>query len=66
MQQLRLVQEPEMSVQKSLTLQHIRAEFKKVSTTMHEVLLEINSHKFLIAIKTGIKKLEEFEIVAVK
>lgn len=33
---------------------------------LHEVVLEINSHKFLIAIKIGMKKLEEFEILAVK
>ena len=66
MQQLRLVSDSNVSVEKSLTLQHIKAQFKKISQTLHDVVLEINSHKFLISIKTGLKKLEEFEIVAVK
>lgn len=66
MQQLRLVSEGTPTVQKTLTLQHIKAEFKKITQTLHEVVLEVNSHKFLIAIKTGLKKLEQFEILAVK
>jgi hypothetical protein len=30
------------------------------------VLLEVNSNKFLIHIKTAMKKIEQFEILAVK
>jgi hypothetical protein len=33
---------------------------------MYDVLLEINSNKFLLRIETAMSKLESFEIIAVK
>ncbi|USN54529.1 MAG: hypothetical protein H6765_08500 [Candidatus Peribacteria bacterium] len=65
MQQLRLV--PDHVVpNKVVSLEQVSATFRKMSETVHEVVLEINSHKFLINIKTGLQKLERFEIIAVK
>jgi hypothetical protein len=65
MQQLRLVPHHTLS-DKTISFEQIKASFRTVSESVQEVLLEINSHKFLIHIKTGLQKLEKFEIVAVK
>ena len=65
MQQLRLVSNHYVE-QKEVTFEHIKAYFQKVNESLHEVVLEINSHKFLINFKAGLKKLEQFEIIAVK
>ena len=46
--------------------EHIKAWFTKIWEKAHEVVLEINSNKFLIAIKAGVQKIEQFEIIAVK
>lgn len=51
---------------KYVDLEHIRATFNQISKKTHEVVVEINSNKFLISIKAGLSKLESFEIVAVK
>jgi len=46
--------------------EQVNASFTKVNDTMHDVVLNINSHKFLIRIKTGLQKLEQFEVIAVR
>ena len=46
--------------------EHVKAWFRKMADTVHEVILEINSNKFLITMKAGLQKLEQFEIIAVK
>lgn len=46
--------------------EHVKAWFRKMTDTFHEVVLEINSNKFLITMKAGLSKLEQFEIIAVK
>ncbi|MBP7847932.1 hypothetical protein KA013_01790 [Patescibacteria group bacterium] len=65
MQQLRLVTDLDYN-RRSLQLDQVKATFTKVANAVHEVVLEINSHKFLIQIKAGLKSLEHFEIIAVK
>ncbi len=65
MQQLRLVTGNEYS-SRSLQLDQVKATFTKVTNAVHEVVLEINSHKFFIKIQAGLKSLEHFEIIAVK
>lgn len=65
MQQLRLVTDLDYN-RRSLQLDQVKATFTKVAHAVHEVVLEINSHKFLIQIKAGLKSLEHFEIIAVK
>jgi len=50
MQQLRLVGSDAV-VCKTMQSQHVKARFRKVSDSVHEVVLEINSNKFLITIK---------------
>lgn len=48
------------------SLEHVKAHFVQVTEKMHEVLLEINSQKFLLRIKTWLESLEHFEVIAVK
>lgn len=65
MQQLRLVWQSSYE-HKTVNFEHIKASFVEVAENLHEVVLELNSHKFLINFKAWLKKLEQFEIVAVK
>lgn len=65
MQQLRLVTHADYS-RRTLQMDQIKATFTKIAHAVHEVVLEINSQKFLIQIKAGLKSLEHFEIIAVK
>ncbi len=65
MQQLRLVTNVDFS-SRTLQMDQVKATFTKVANAVHEVVLEINSHKFFIQIKAGFKSLEHFEIIAVK
>lgn len=51
---------------KSVQLHHVKATFMQIAERFHEVVLEINSQKFLVRVQTGIKKLEQFEVLAVK
>ena len=64
MQQLRLLES--YNVERSLDLQQVKASFKKMTNSLHEVVLEVNSQKFLITIKAGLQQLEKFEVIAVK
>ena len=66
MQQLRLVNPSKVWFEKRVSYSHIHAEFKNVKNAMHEVMLEINSHKFLLTMKAWLKKLEQFEVIAVQ
>ena len=54
------------AIYKSFTNENINAFFYKIWDNEYEVLLEVNSNKFLIHIKTAMKKIEQFEILAVK
>ncbi len=51
MQQLRLVSQHVPYAQKQVTFEHIKADFQQVADHAHEVVLELNSHKFLISFK---------------
>lgn len=51
---------------KSVHMHHVKATFMQIAERFHEVILEINSQKFLVRVQTGIKKLEQFEVLAVK
>lgn len=64
MQQLNLLHISEL--QKDSSRDHIKANFNKISDSLHEVVLEINSQKFLIKIQAGLQKIEKFEVIAVK
>lgn len=65
MQQLRLFSHVQ-PVSKSYDFDYVKATFIALSDTVHEVILEINSNKFLISLKAGLQKLEHFEVIAVK
>lgn len=45
---------------------NMKATFEEKEEGKYDVVLEINSHKFLISMKPGWNDLEEFEVVAVK
>ena len=45
---------------------NMKAIFEEKDEGKYDVVLEINSHKFLISMKPGWNSLEEFEVVAVK
>lgn len=66
MQQLRLVYPQKANFEKAVSYSHIKAEFMRLRDWMHEVILKINSHKFFLMVKTWIKKLEHFEVLAVQ
>lgn len=65
MQQLRLFSQAQ-PVTRSYDFEYIKATITAISESVHEVVLEINSNKFLISIKAGLQKLEHFEVIAVK
>ena len=66
MQQIKLFSIGEEVVCKTFAYDNIKAIFNKISDYDYEVLLEVNSNKFLIHIKTAMNKIEEFEILAIK
>ena len=66
MTQPKLFLDHDVASWKSVHLHHIRASFLQLAERFHEVLLEINSQKFLVRVQAGIKKLEHFEVIAVK
>jgi hypothetical protein len=51
---------------KSIHVEHIKASFLQIAEYVHEVILEINSQKFLVRVQTWLKRLEHFEVLAVK
>ena len=44
----------------------VKASFHAIADAIHDVILEINSQKFMIRIKTGMQSLERFEVLAVQ
>ena len=50
----------------SFLYEHISAVFKKIEENEYDVILEINSNKFLIHLTTNFNKIEKFEIIAAK
>jgi hypothetical protein len=66
MQQLRLVNTSDYIDMRAVSFRHIKATFMNIVDAFYDVVLEINSHKFMIHLKAGIKKLESFEVVAIK
>lgn len=65
MQQLRLFWHSDF-VTKKVSFDNIKATFWKLTETLHEVILEINSNKFLIVFDIAMNRIEQFEIIAVK
>lgn len=45
---------------------NMKATFQEKEEGKYDVVLEINSHKFLISMKPGWNDIEEFEVVAIK
>ncbi|MBP6910912.1 hypothetical protein KBC03_04970 [Patescibacteria group bacterium] len=45
---------------------NMKAIFQEKEEGKYDVVLEINSHKFLISMKPGRTDLEEFEVIAIK
>lgn len=55
-----------LSYDKIVQLDHIKATFANIEAGMQEVVLEINSNKFLIRMQAGMQSLSHFEVLAVK
>jgi hypothetical protein len=53
-------------IEKTIQLDHIKASFAQIDQWMQEVILEINSNKFLVRIQAGIQQLIHFEVIAVR
>ena len=51
---------------KVVSLDHITASFSGISEGVQDVLLEINSNKFLIRMQAGLEALSSFELIAVQ
>ncbi|MFZ5341577.1 MAG: hypothetical protein ACOZBL_03345 [Patescibacteria group bacterium] len=51
---------------KKVDFENIKATFWKVTDNLYEVILEINSNKFLIHFDIAMNRIEQFEIIAVK
>lgn len=66
MQQPKLLDASDVWFWKSVHLHHVKASFLEIAERVHEVILEINSQKFLVRVKAWLKQLEQFEILAVK
>lgn len=65
MQQLNLLNET-WNLDKNIMIENVRAKFIKIGEWIYDVLLEVNSNKFLLRIEAAMTKLESFEIIAVK
>jgi len=65
MQQLRLFTD-NMYILKKVDFENIKATFWKLTDNLYEVVLEINSNKFLIHFDVAMNRIEQFEIIAVK
>ncbi len=56
----------EICFSRTVNFESINAVFTRIWDNIYEVLLEINSNKFLIHFHTTMNNIEKFEIVAVK
>ncbi len=65
MQQLKLFWTDFVELRK-FESENISAIFTHLWDNIHEVILEINSNKFLINFKTAMKTIENLEIIAIK
>lgn len=65
MQQLRLFSDSVFGTKK-VNIDNIKATFCNIADNIYEVVLEINSNKFLILFDIAMNRIEQFEIVAVK
>jgi len=65
MNQLLLLNQTDVA-QKSICLWNIKAVFTELATGIYDVILEINSHKFLINIENNSDQIEKFEILSSK
>jgi len=65
MQQLKLLN-PYFVIVKIIDFENIKATFTKTTEDIFEVLLEINSNKFIINFQTTMNRIENLEIIAVK
>jgi len=52
--------------QKRVSVENIKAIFTELEEKVYEVLLEISSHKFFIAMSRTDEEIEHFEIIACK
>ncbi len=66
MLQSKLLSTYENVIYKSFFYENISAIFSKIWDWEFEVLLNVNSNKFLIHLKVAMNKIEQFEILAVK
>lgn len=65
MQQLKLFID-NFDFNREIKFESITAGFIVISEWVYDVLLNINSNKFLIRLETSMNKIEKFEIIAVK
>lgn len=52
--------------QKTINVDNIKATFTGIRENFYDIILEINSNKFLINMETIADKIEQFEIIAAK
>lgn len=57
---------PKNISQKNIHIDNIKATFINVEENFYNVILEINSNKFLINMQTLADNIEQFEIIAIK
>jgi len=53
-------------MQKTIHIDNIKATFVSIKENMYDIVLEINSNKFLISMENIADSIEQFEIIAVK
>ncbi|NCO97673.1 hypothetical protein GW864_00605 [bacterium] len=57
---------PQNLMQKTIHIDNIKATFVCIKENFYDIVLEINSNKFLISMETIADTIEQFEIIAVK
>jgi hypothetical protein len=65
MYQLMLLNDANLS-QRNVYFDSVKATFSNIKDNVYDVILEINSHKFLISIENLFDEIQKFEIIAVK
>lgn len=53
-------------MQKTIHIDNIKATFVGIKENFYDIVLEINSNKFLISMEAIADTIEQFEIIAVK
>ncbi|MEI7563605.1 MAG: hypothetical protein WCJ39_08485 [bacterium] len=54
------------TLQKTVWFENIKATFTETQENMFDVVLEVNSNKFLISMQNIADQIEEFQIIAIK